>query len=208
MASGPACQPVVAEPLSRLVAPRAVSAFPPDYPFARRAETGSTNACAAGREPKSMNSGRQAEKPGRACFPRAARLLNPIEFKRVFKLNSVSSDRYFRVLARPNEAPYCRLGMAVSRQIDKRAVGRNRIKRVVRESFRRFFNRPTTLPENSLISADSYRGINSFVDLVVLPRRECATICNRQLFQSLEAHWSRISDSIEKNDRAANPDPG
>ena len=208
MASGPVCQPVVAEPFSRLVAPRVVSAFPPDFLFAHPAETGSASACSAGREPKIMNSDRQAERPDRACFPRAARLLNPIEFKRVFKRNSLSSDRYFRVLGRPNEAPFCRLGMAVSRQVDKRAVGRNRIKRVVRESFRHFFNSPTSFSENNPISADSHRGMKSFVDLVVLPQRECATICNRQLFQSLEAHWSRISDSIQKNGRAAIPGPG
>ena len=155
-----------------------------------------------------MNGARRAEKPGRACFPRTAKLLKPIEFKRVFKRNIVSSDRYFRVLGRPNEAPFCRLGMAVSRQVDKRAVGRNRIKRVVRESFRHFFNNSTTLPENSLISADSHRGIESFIDLVVLPRRECTTMSNRQLFQSLEAHWSRISNSLEKNGSAANPGSG
>jgi RNase P protein component len=28
------------------------------------------------------------------------------------------------------------------------------------------------------------------IDFVVLPRREAATICNRQLFQSLQAHWT------------------
>ena len=36
---------------------------------------------------------------------------------------------------RPLEGP-ARLGMAVSRKVDKRAVGRNRIKRVLRETFR------------------------------------------------------------------------
>jgi ribonuclease P protein component len=155
-----------------------------------------------------MNSSRQAEKPGRACFPRTAKLLNPVEFKRVFKRNIVSSDRYFRVLGRPNDVQCSRLGMAVSRQVDKRAVGRNRIKRVIRESFRCFFDSPSTELESGQISADAQGGAQSFVDLVVLPRRECATICNRQLFQSLEAHWSRISGSIEKNGTAADPGPG
>ena len=36
---------------------------------------------------------------------------------------------------RPHDGP-ARLGMAVSRKVDKRAVGRNRIKRVLRETFR------------------------------------------------------------------------
>jgi ribonuclease P protein component len=155
-----------------------------------------------------MNGARRAEKPGRACFPRTAKLLKPIEFKRVFKRNIVSSDRYFRVLGRPNDAPCCRLGMAVSRQVDKSAVGRNRIKRVVRESFRHFFDSSKSAMKRGPNAAGSTQGSRSFVDLVVLPRRECATICNRQLFQSLEAHWTRISDSLEKNGSAANPGLG
>jgi len=163
-----------------------------------------------------MNSDRQAGKPGRACFPRTAKLLNPIEFKRVFKRNIVSSDRYFRVLGRPNNVSFCRLGMAVSRQIDKRAVGRNRIKRVVRESFRHFFDNAGTSREYDQTEtgvaagniAGNVPGNRCFVDLVVLPRKECATICNRQLFQSLDAHWARISASLEKNGSAVNPGLG
>jgi ribonuclease P protein component len=65
--------------------------------------------------------------------------------------------------------------MAVSRQVDKRAVGRNRIKRVVRESFRQYFR-------------DSRRPL----DFVVLPRRETATMSNERLSESLCAHWARL----------------
>jgi len=36
------------------------------------------------------------------------------------------------------------------------------------------------------------------VDLVVLPRRECASICNRQLFESLDKHWLRITQALEQ----------
>jgi ribonuclease P protein component len=158
-----------------------------------------------------MNSGRQAEKPGRASFPRTAKLLNPVEFKRVFKRNVVSSDRFFRVLGRPNEEQFCRLGMAVSKQVDKHAVGRNRIKRVVRESFRHFFESPKTAVGSEQKetgksagnavegTVKNVKGKRHFFDLVVLPRRECATICNRQLFQSLDAHWERISAALQEN---------
>jgi len=128
-----------------------------------------------------MKSVRKATQPRRTSFPRTVRLLKPIEFKRVFKKNVVSSDGFFRVLGRLNNGPCSRLGMAVSRQVDKRAVGRNRIKRVIRESFRHSWN-------------DS----NPYVDLVVLPRRESATICNKQLFQSLEDHWLRVNKTLKK----------
>jgi ribonuclease P protein component len=70
--------------------------------------------------------------------------------------------------------------MAVSRQVDKRAVGRNRIKRVIRESFRQ---QPAS-------------GARA-VDFVVLPRKESATICNRQLYRSLEKHWARVRTRLD-----------
>jgi ribonuclease P protein component len=108
-------------------------------------------------------------------FPRQARLIKPAEFKRVFNNPTVSADRAFKVLARSNDLDRSRLGMAVSRQVDKRAVGRNRIKHVIRESFRRYFS-----------------GTGVAMDFVVLPRRESATICNRQLHHSLDRHWARL----------------
>ena len=142
-----------------------------------------------------MSSVRQATKPGRTSFHRSARLLNPTDFKRVFSKNVVSSDRFFKVLGRPNSSACSRLGMAVSRQIDKRAVGRNRIKRVIRESFRHSLQRqkePGTAGEGESIKP------HTGVDLVVLPRRECASICNRQLFRSLDKHWLRITQALEQ----------
>jgi len=112
------------------------------------------------------------------------RLTKPADFKRVFDKPIVSADRCFKVLARPGAGEHSRLGMAVSRQVDRHAVGRNRIKRVIRESFRRLLVRrmaPT--------------------DFVVLPRSESATICNRQLFHSLEAHWARIETRLSGDRR-------
>jgi ribonuclease P protein component len=108
-------------------------------------------------------------------LPRQARLTKPADFKRVFNSPTVSADRAFKLLARSNDHERPRLGMAVSRQVDKRAVGRNRIKRVIRESFRQYF-------------VDS----GPAMDVVVLPRRESATICNRQLRHSLDKHWARL----------------
>ena len=124
--------------------------------------------------------GKKTKPSGRAVFTSKYKLIKAIEFKRVFKKPFVSSDQCFKILARLNHEEYSRLGMAVSRQIDKRAVGRNRIKRVVRESFR-----CRNLADNVCL------------DIVVLPRRETATICNRQLFSSLQGHWSRLENQFE-----------
>ena len=118
----------------------------------------------------------------RRPFPPTGRLLKPAEFKRVFNRPEVSADQFFKVMARANEGGKPRLGMAVSRHVDRRAVGRNRIKRVIRESFRLCF----------AVAGPS-------ADFVVLPRRESATICNEQLFRSLDKHWARLSARLEQS---------
>ena len=71
----------------------------------------------------------------RATFPRSARVRARSEFTRVFDGG--------RRVAHPllslhwlNDAEPARLGLAVSRKVDPRAVGRNRIKRILRDVFR------------------------------------------------------------------------
>jgi len=150
-----------------------------------------------------MKSDRKATQPGRTSFPRTARLLKPIEFKRVFKKNVVSSDRFFRVLARLNNSPSSRLGMAVSRQVDKRAVERNRFKRVIRESFRHTWATTGEELKNEGKNSEKRGGFHNCVDLVVLPRRECASICNKRLFLSLEEHWLCIDKALERQKEPA-----
>lgn len=122
---------------------------------------------------------------GKSPLPRAQRLLKPIEFKKVFRKNRAYTDHCFRVLTRANDGDCSRLGMAVSRKIDPKAVGRNRIKRVTRESFRHWAARRRPLG-------------GPFVDIVVLPRHGAATICNEQLFRSLERHWSSIESQLNE----------
>jgi ribonuclease P protein component len=115
---------------------------------------------------------------GRQRFPRAARLTRPSDFKRVFDRPVVSADALFRVLGRAGAGRQPRLGLAVSRRVERAATGRNRIKRIVRESFRQYFA--------------ATGACDRPVDVVVLPRQACSEAGNRQLSQSLERHWARI----------------
>ena len=124
----------------------------------------------------------------RAFLPRAARLLKPADFQRVFKKNQATNDSLFRVLARPNQVSRQRLGMAVSKKVDRTAVGRNRIKRVIRESFRHW-------------SAE--RKDATGFDIVILPRVAAASMCNQQLFRSLAGHWSRIDVAAGGKNRSS-----
>jgi len=110
-------------------------------------------------------------------FSRQSRLLKPAEFKLVFQQPIRSGDDCFRILARTNGIKHHRLGMAVSKKACAKAVGRNRIKRVVRESFRTRLSE--TVSDNAL-------------DFVVLPTAAATNQSNKTLDESLSTHWKRL----------------
>lgn len=68
-------------------------------------------------------------------FPRTLRIRRRADFERVFGWRCAAGDDRLIVFGCPNELPYPRLGLSVSRRMGK-AVVRNRWKRVIREAFR------------------------------------------------------------------------
>ena len=68
---------------------------------------------------------------------RDARLVEKADFDRVFADNQRARTDFLMVMARPNQVGHPRLGMIVAKRLLARAVDRNRVKRCVRESFRR-----------------------------------------------------------------------
>jgi len=74
-----------------------------------------------------------------AGFPREARVLSGIDFRRVFANRRVESNRYFRIHWAPRAGAGSaspRLGLAIAKRVASRAVDRNRIRRIARETFR------------------------------------------------------------------------
>lgn len=71
----------------------------------------------------------------RKRYPRSARVRLRAEYTAVFNDGRRISEPLFSLHWRAGDGP-ARLGMAVSRKVDTRAVARNRIKRVLRESMR------------------------------------------------------------------------
>lgn len=69
-------------------------------------------------------------------FSRELRLVTPVQFKAVFEQPFRASTPEITLLARPNSISLPRLGLTVAKKHLKRAHDRNRIKRIVRESFR------------------------------------------------------------------------
>ncbi|MEP6906808.1 MAG: ribonuclease P protein component [Pseudoxanthomonas sp.] len=72
----------------------------------------------------------------KATFPPAVRVRTGAEYTRVFENARRTSDPVLSLHWLAGEAP-ARLGLAVSRKVDPNAVGRNRIKRVFRDQFRK-----------------------------------------------------------------------
>lgn len=115
-------------------------------------------------------------------FPRHARLLNKLDFQAVFQqADCKSSDQSLTLLARHNGLDYARLGMAVGKRVDKKAVTRNRVKRQVRESFRH--------QQHNL----------SGLDIVVLGREGASRMENPQLLHSLQTLWQKVAEQCAKS---------
>jgi ribonuclease P protein component len=93
----------------------------------------------------------------------------------VFKKATRSRDKFFTVLCRDNKEEHARLGLAISKKHCRKATSRNRIKRVIRESFR---NNPTELEG---------------LDIVVINQPAAAMARNEAMNESLERHWQRCS---------------
>jgi len=112
-----------------------------------------------------------------SCFSRQDRLLQSRDFQRVFNNTDCKSvDSLLIVLASRNESGNPRLGLAISKKKINKAVARNRIKRLIRESFRH--NR---------------RDLRA-IDIVVLAQSNAKEASNQQLFDSLQKHWENLKN--------------
>ncbi|MGI9270229.1 MAG: ribonuclease P protein component [Woeseiaceae bacterium] len=110
-------------------------------------------------------------------FQKESRLLDAAAYGRVFKKATRSRDKWFTVLCRENDGGEARLGLAVSKKHCKAAVSRNRIKRLVRESFRHH--------------QEDLAGF----DVVVINQPATRSANNKQLFNSLDGHWRECAGS-------------
>jgi ribonuclease P protein component len=112
-------------------------------------------------------------------FPHTAHVRASDDFTRCFASGSRAGGRYFRCVFRPAEEAEAvngaRLGLAISRKVDTRAVERNRLKRLIREWFRH------------------HRGGFSAGDLVVTGKFEARGVDPARLFADLDAIARRLA---------------
>ena len=102
------------------------------------------------------------------------------DFQRVFKQNKSLKDRFWLILYRPNGLEAARLGTAVSKKNVNQAVQRNRIKRIIRETFRK------------------NRAELAGVDVVVLVRRGICEKTNPKLNATITKQWHALIQEREK----------
>ena len=110
-------------------------------------------------------------------FDKSKRLLNAAAFKAVFdQVDAKVSRRHLLMLTRKNGLQHPRLGLVIAKKNVRLSVQRNRVKRIIRESFR--------LRQNSLPA----------VDIIVLARKGLDQLDNAELHKELEKMWQRLAE--------------
>ncbi len=120
-------------------------------------------------------------------FSKHHRLLNAGDFQAVFNDAPYrASHPNLLILARPGQGDHARLGLVIAKKHIRKAVQRNRIKRLVREYVR--------LHQAQLGS----------IDAVFLARRGLDDLENDELQRLLHKQWSRVA---KKAAQAHNAEP-
>ncbi|WP_408624356.1 ribonuclease P protein component [Celerinatantimonas yamalensis] len=97
-----------------------------------------------------------------------------MHFKQVFNQPTRIGTPQLTFLAVANQLSHPRLGLAISKKSDKRAVARNRIKRHIRESFR--------------LNQQQLPGL----DIVVISKPGVSQLSDADLNKMLEKSWRRL----------------
>lgn len=113
--------------------------------------------------------------PKRAAdFPRSARLRSAADFSALRSARGRGGNAHFQLRYESTGHDTARVGLAVSRRVSKRAVERNRIKRLVRETFRRA------------------RADLPLVDILVIARPAAAGVASLELLGELQQLWRGV----------------
>lgn len=107
-------------------------------------------------------------------FNKSVRLLKASDYDFVFQQPIKINHPLASIYARPSLSAHARLGLLVSKKAIKHAVARNRIKRLVRESFRAHL---------SELKA---------VDIIYVARSKIQLADNKEVFLHLNEMWKQL----------------
>lgn len=101
-------------------------------------------------------------------FPQKLRIRKRAEFKRLQAGSRKLNSRHLLAIINPSSGPNSRIGITVTTRIDKRATQRNRIKRIIRETFRHLHHQ-----------------LSGTFDIVVIARQNASDCSAAELRQEL-----------------------
>ncbi len=107
-------------------------------------------------------------------------MTNKLNFNDVLSSNTRSEDEMFTVFYVKNKTNACRLGVSLPKKIIAKATTRNRIKRLIKNSFSLFFQEATG------------------IDVVVRAKKEPQPGTNDKMLQGLGQHWKTIMNQHNK----------
>lgn len=107
-------------------------------------------------------------------FSKEFRLLKPAHFEHVFQDATPAVSPQITALARLNNQTNPRLGITIPKKRVKKAVDRNRLKRLIRESFRQ----------------QAYRFPN--IDIVIIAKSGIGEMENKEVTMLLEKLWKKL----------------
>jgi len=116
------------------------------------------------------------------AFSKSSRLLNAADFKAVFDdVKFKVSIKEILCLSRQNSLNHPRLGLVMAKKNIRQSVQRNRVKRIMRDSFR--------LHQHKLPS----------VDIIILARAGLGELSNEQIHHEMNKMWSRLIQKVAMN---------
>lgn len=131
-------------------------------------------------------------------FSKELRLLQAKDYKSVFDHAPLKvSNKTVLFLARPNGENRARLGLVIAKKNVRTAVQRNRIKRIIRETFRHH----QLILGGSCGKVDNNQDSNhpkGGIDIVVLARRGLDQLDNQILAEQFTQLWKRLSKKASK----------
>ncbi|MCL6414236.1 ribonuclease P protein component [Aestuariirhabdus sp. Z084] len=121
-------------------------------------------------------------------FDRSLRLLKAADYKRVFDGAEFKvSHSNLLILSRRNSYDYPRLGLVIAKKNVRFAVSRNRIKRLIRESFRH------------------HQAELKGLDIVILARKGIDRKDNPEISGLLIKQWQRLQQRSQKSQTLPTP---
>ncbi len=115
-----------------------------------------------------------------AVFSRAMKMNNPQDYAKVFRQAGRINGKGLTILSIDNSVGHPRLGLAIAKKHIRLAVRRNRVKRLIRESFRH------------------HLAMFANIDIVVLSRTDSDKLDTAKINMTLAQYWATVETQWKK----------